>query len=216
MTKRPITVKADDVSRLYGEQNPNTGSTTIVEGSLANNDKLSSASLYQFTAGGQRVKLDAEQQTFSLGNANNYDITYREGVLTVSPRVLTVTARDTSKTYDGLTFSGGNGVDYSGFLNGDTPESLNGMLSYSGNSQGANNPGTYTIKPTGLSSESYVLNIVDGVLTVRPAPLPPPQTVIVPQLVSSTNINTPPAETIDPGNSGITPKTNVIVSKKKK
>ena len=220
VTKRPITVKADDVSRLYGEQNPNTGSTTIVEGSLANNDKLSSASLYslanQFTAGGQRVKLDAEQQTFSLGNANNYDITYREGVLTVSPRVLTVTARDTSKTYDGLTFSGGNGVDYSGFLNGDTPESLNGMLSYSGNSQGANNPGTYTIKPTGLSSESYVLNIVDGVLTVRPAPLPPPQTVIVPQLVSSTNINTPPAETIDPGNSGITPKTNVIVSKKKK
>ncbi len=82
---------------------------------------------------------------------------------------LTVAANDATKTYDGLTYSGGNGVSYSA-----TPNSnLLGTVSYSGNSQGAANAGSYTITPSGLYSnqQGYNISYAAGTLTVNPATL---------------------------------------------
>jgi filamentous hemagglutinin family protein len=82
---------------------------------------------------------------------------------------LTVTANTASKTYDGLAYSGDNGVTYSTTPNGD----LLGVLSYSGTSQGARNAGTYAIIGSGQYSnqQGYVINYVDGTLTVNQADL---------------------------------------------
>ena len=77
---------------------------------------------------------------------------------------LTVTANSDVKTYDGLSYSGGNGVTYSALVNGIAPA---GTLSYSGTSQGAINASSYVITPGGLQPDQhYLITFIDGALTV--------------------------------------------------
>ena len=80
---------------------------------------------------------------------------------------LTITANAASKNYDGLAYSGGNGVTYSPLAS----PVLSGTLTYTGTSQGAANAGSYAIMPSGLFSgqQGYDISIVDGVLTINPA-----------------------------------------------
>jgi hypothetical protein len=83
---------------------------------------------------------------------------------------LTVTATSVTNTYDGQSYSGGNGVSYS------TPPNLanlSGSLIYSGSSQGATNAGSYVITPSGLSAlysnqHGYNITYADGTLTISP------------------------------------------------
>ena len=76
---------------------------------------------------------------------------------------LTVTANNATKTYDGLAYSGGNGVTYSV-----TPNMSNmlGTLSYTGGT----NVGSYAITPSGLYSnqQGYIISYSNGALTVNP------------------------------------------------
>jgi len=85
---------------------------------------------------------------------------------------LIVVAMPACKTYDAVPFSGGNGVAYVGFLNGDTPAVLGGTLSYGGSSQGARDVGSYTIVPGGLTSDTYTISYLDSTLTISQASLP--------------------------------------------
>jgi filamentous hemagglutinin family protein len=80
---------------------------------------------------------------------------------------LTVTANNATKTYDGLAFSGGNGVTYSSPPNGN----VLGTVSYSGTSQGAINVGDYVLAPGGLYSnqQGYIISYGSGTLTVTAA-----------------------------------------------
>ncbi|WP_266168892.1 YDG domain-containing protein [Dyella subtropica] len=90
---------------------------------------------------------------------------------TITPATLVVAANNAGKTYDGITYSGGHGVTYSGFVNGEAPSLLGGTLTYGGNSQGALNAGFYNLTPAGLNSSNYTINYANGVLTVNPATL---------------------------------------------
>ncbi|MFM2153443.1 MAG: hypothetical protein RL199_1878 [Pseudomonadota bacterium] len=111
--------------------------------------------------------------TFSGADLNNYDLPTSfnlQASITRAP--LTVTAANASKTYDGQGFSGGNGVSYSGFVNGETSSVLGGTLTYGGSSQGAINAGAYAITPGGLTSGNYQFIFQDGVLTITGAPAP--------------------------------------------
>ena len=82
---------------------------------------------------------------------------------------LTVSANPASKVDDGLAYSGGNGVSYSSVPNA----YLLGSVSFSGDSQGAVNPGIYTITPGGLYStqQGYIISYRDANLTISEAPL---------------------------------------------
>ena len=82
---------------------------------------------------------------------------------------LTITAANDSKTYDRLAYSGGNGVTYSGFVNGETESVLGGSLTYGGSSQGAVNAGPYAITPGGFTSGNYLISFASGTLTVDKA-----------------------------------------------
>jgi hypothetical protein len=86
----------------------------------------------------------------------------------VNRATLTVTANDAAKTYDGLAFSGGNGVTYSGFVNHETAGVLGGTLTYGGTAQNAVNAGSYTLTAGGLTSGNYSFAYVHGGLTVTP------------------------------------------------
>jgi|GEM_PF-1703243 len=105
------------------------------------------------------------------GVLGNYNITYNTAFFDINSATLTVTAHNDSKDYDGSAYSGGNGVIYEGFVNGETSSSLEGTLTYSGTSQGAVNKGTYAITPGGLTSANYSIMFVNGELTISKARL---------------------------------------------
>jgi hypothetical protein len=85
---------------------------------------------------------------------------------------LAIAANNDSKTYNGSPYSGGNGVTYTGFVNGEGVGVLTGTLTYNaGTSQGAINVGNYTITPGGQTSSNYAISYVNGTLTISPATL---------------------------------------------
>jgi hypothetical protein len=106
----------------------------------------------------------------TLSANGNYAFAFNStGVLTVNPAGLTITANNATQTYNNVPYSGGNGVTYSGFVNGETASVLSGTIAYGGSSQGAVNAGTYTIIPSNQTSSNYAINYVDGALTINPA-----------------------------------------------
>ncbi|MBE7375818.1 GLUG motif-containing protein, partial [Pseudomonas lopnurensis] len=112
--------------------------------------------------------------TYALGltglysDQQGYDIIIVDGGYTIDKAALTVTANDAGKTYDGLAWSGGNGVSYSGFVNGEDASVLGGGLSYGGSAQGAVDVGSYGIAAGGLTADNYVITYVGGTLVVDP------------------------------------------------
>lgn len=91
--------------------------------------------------------------------------------VTVLPATLQVVANNKVKVYDGLPFTGGNGVVYNGLKYGETSAVLSGTLVYGGNAQNAVAAGTYAITPNGLSGANYTITFVSGQLLVQKAPL---------------------------------------------
>lgn len=91
----------------------------------------------------------------------------------IDPAALTIAANNATKTYDGLAWSGGNGVKYSGLVAAETSAVLGGTLSYGGSAQGAVNAGSYQITPQGLASSNYTISYLDGQLRIAPAELVP-------------------------------------------
>ena len=104
-------------------------------------------------------------------SAPNYTIRYTNGSLTIQPAQLQIVAADTNKIYDGVSFAGGNGVRYTGFVNNQDEAVLSGAITYNGTSQGAVNVNTYTIIPGGLSSNNYDIQYTSGNLYIGRAPL---------------------------------------------
>jgi filamentous hemagglutinin family protein len=146
---KTVTVGTGGTAKLY------TGSIT---------DSTGLTDLIGSGSGRFRYNSDETDTNYTTALGTGLYAIYRE-----QPTV-TVTARNDSKTYDGSTYSGGNGIDYAGFVNGDSSSSLAGTLIYSGTSQGAVNAGSYTITPSGLSSGlGYELSYVDGTLTINAA-----------------------------------------------
>jgi autotransporter-associated beta strand protein len=100
------------------------------------------------------------------GDASSLGSTSSALSQTVNPAPLGITANNDSKTYNGLGYTGGNGVTYSGFVNSETSAVLGGSLSYGGTSQNATNAGSYSIIPSGLTSANYAISYTNGLLTV--------------------------------------------------
>ena len=98
-------------------------------------------------------------------------ITQATATLTIDPQPLTITAENVTRTFNNVPYSGGNGVTYNGFVNGQNPSVLGGSIIYGGNSQGAVNVGTYTISPSGQTSSNYAITYVNGTLTITPPPI---------------------------------------------
>jgi gliding motility-associated-like protein len=103
------------------------------------------------------------------GNGSYSPATRVMQTFAVGKAPLTVKANNDARTYNGTAYTGGNGVSYTGFVNGDDATKLSGSITYSGNAQGAVNAGTYIITPAGLSSSNYVITYIDGQLIITRA-----------------------------------------------
>ncbi len=110
-------------------------------------------------------------QTLSLIFVPDDQATYPTVTNSVSidvlPAPLSVTAKAQTKTYG--TPDPAVTVDFAGFVNGDTPASLSGALSFT--RAPGENVGTYAVIPRGLTSPNYSLSFNPGTLTVAKAAL---------------------------------------------
>ncbi|MDE1994779.1 MAG: hypothetical protein KGI75_19905, partial [Rhizobiaceae bacterium] len=170
VNKAALTVTANDASKIY-DGNAYSGGNGVGYSGFVGHDSASSLGGTLTYGGTAQGAVGAGSYGISASglSSDNYTITYVDGGLTVNRAALTVTANDVSKTYDGLAYSGGNGVDYSGFVGHDSAPSLGGTLTYGGTAQGAVNAGSYGITASGLSSDNYTITYVDGGLTVNRA-----------------------------------------------
>ncbi len=170
VNKAPLTVTAKAASKTFDGQAYSGGNGVDYSG-LVNNEGsgvLGGTVTYSGTSQGA-IDAGTYVITPSGHTSTNYDITYANGALTVNKAPLTVTATAARKTYDGRAYSGGNGVDYNGFVNNEGSGVLGGTVAYSGTSQGAISAGTYVITPGGLTSTNYDISYASGALTITAA-----------------------------------------------
>jgi hypothetical protein len=174
VTVVPLTITADDQTKLYGAALPGL---TVSYSGLVNGDTAATFATVPNTAPAITTTATATSHvagspypiTASGAVDSDYTISYVDGKLTVTAVALTITAQDKSKTYGdanpALT------VSYSGFVNGDTAASLTTPPSVSTTATAASYVGTYPITATGAVDSDYTIGYVNGTLTVTKATL---------------------------------------------
>lgn len=178
----PLAITANDATKTYDGLAYSGGAGVTYEGFRENENQNDLLGTLSYGGSSQNAINAGEYAIVPSGyysQQDGYDITFENGQLTVNQAPLTVTANDDIKTYNRLAYRGGNGITYSGFVNGETSSVLDGTLTYGGSSQGAVYAGTYSIVPSGLTSTNYAINYVNVTLTINatwqtPVPELPP------------------------------------------
>lgn len=164
ITARPITVTANNLTRIYGNANP--ALTFSVGGfGLVNGDELTGALA---TAAGVTTGVGNVAITQgTLAASSNYLLTFVDGVLAITPRPITVTADNLSR------FAGRSDPDLTFVISGDglvNGDQLSGGL--------VRDPGE-TVGPFAIrqgtlaGGPNYAITYVGGVLTINAPPTPP-------------------------------------------
>ncbi len=173
VTPAVLTYTANTAERSYGAADPVLGGS--VSGfKLGQDASVLGGSASWSTPAGAGSNVGSYAINGGGYTAVNYTFAQAAGnasALTVNRANLTVTAQADSKTYDGQAYSGGHGVSYSGFANGEGDGVLGGTLVYGGSAQGARHAGSYTITPSGLTAGNYAISFASGALTVNRANL---------------------------------------------
>jgi hypothetical protein len=168
ITKKAITVAADDKSKVYGSADPAL-TVTVPPGALESGDSLSGSLV---RASGNNVGGYAITQG-SLTAGGNYELTVTPGTLTITKKDASLTAEDKSKVY-GAADPALTTVD-SGFLAGDLGS---GKITF-GVSRAAGESvagGPYTITPSASDGATSLLGNYDvtyntGKLTITKKPI---------------------------------------------
>ena len=163
ITPRPITITADNVTRIYGNANPAL-TFTLGGSGLVNGDQLSGAltTTAGITTGVGNIAIT--QGTLTAGA--NYSVSFTNGQLTITPRPITIRADDKDKLAgepDPLfTFTIGEG----GLVNNDQ---LTGSLSR----DPGETRGIFVIRRgTLVAGPNYVITFEPGALTITVPPTP--------------------------------------------
>lgn len=196
ITKRPVTITADNKERIYGENNPAAGDLTYKIGEatadtgLANGDSIdavadkSIASSATITANAGTKHDIIMTNAHFIGNADNYEVTYVNGNLTITPRPVLITAGNTNRVYGdsnasfgGFTAEKGITGSGRGLLGTDDVASV--INGYKDTMTPYTNAGTYTgvITPeshvfsSGVTAGNYIVEYASGNLTITPRPV---------------------------------------------
>jgi hypothetical protein len=170
IAKAPLSVIADNQSKVYGTANPPLSVSYV---GLVNGDSSSAITAPVAATGATSASPVGNYSiTLSGGSAANYILALTNGTLSVSKASLTVTADSKSRTYGAanptLTYTVG------GFVNGDTVAVVTGLPALATGAQVASSVGTYAIVPAlgSLSAANYSFGTFNnGALTVTKAPL---------------------------------------------
>jgi hypothetical protein len=164
--KAPLTVTAQDAVMTYGDDLP--AFEASYEGFRNDDDAsvlttqplLTTEATSQSGVGTYAINADGCE-------AQNYEMTYVSGTLTIEKAPLTITAKDcTMKRGEELPeFE----ASYDGFKNGETAEVLTTQPTFSCDATPSSNMGTYIIGVSGAEAENYEITFVSGQLTITQA-----------------------------------------------
>ena len=170
INKATLTVTAQNATKTYDKVAYTGGNNITYSGFITGDNVANSVTGTVVYSGTSQGAVAANTYTIipsGLSSAN-YALNYVNGTLTINKAALTVTAQNATKTYNGLPYTGGNGVTYAGFISGDNEtNSVTGTINYGGTSQNAINANSYVITPSGLTSANYNLSYVNGTLVVN-------------------------------------------------
>ncbi|KEO56452.1 MBG domain-containing protein [Thioclava pacifica] len=174
ISPRPITVTAASQTRLYGDANAAL-SWTISGAGFVNGDSLSGALATQADVTSGVGSYDITQGTLSA--SPNYALSFVPGTLTVTPRALSITAEDRTKTYGDALVLDPQGYTVAGLVNSDT---VDGVTLSADGLDALDLPGLYPITPSdarGRGLGNYDLSYLNGRLSVSLpqgfVPMPP-------------------------------------------
>jgi hypothetical protein len=168
ITKRDLTVKANDATRMYGGVNPPFGITAT--GFINGDDELDIDALPGFSTPANANSLVGDYPIdLSGGSDNNYNFLLQPGVLTITKAQLTATADNKSKVYGEANpaFT----VSYTGFLNGDNESVITQSPVGNTLATAVSAAGNYPIELSGGLADNYSFSYTPGILTVTQAPL---------------------------------------------
>ena len=167
VTKKELTITADSDTKAFDgivlEKNSYTN-TALVNGDVIEIITIVGAQTEIGTSTNEVSNAIIKKNNIDVTSC--YDITYINGILTVTKAQLTITANPKTITYGDMPDN--DGVSYSGFIGTDDETVLNGNLEILYNYEQFGNVGSYSIIPSGLVSSNYNIQYVNGVLSVNP------------------------------------------------
>jgi len=158
-------ITADNKTRPYASPNP---ALTFSYSGFLNGDTPASLTTQPVIKTTGTITSNAGTYPIALSGASSpkYVIIYRDATLTVTKVPLIIKANNDAKFKDGKPYVPGNGVVYTGFVNGESTSVLKGNLGYTGPATGAVNAGQYSIIPTGFTADNYQITYLPGILTI--------------------------------------------------
>ena len=161
VTKAPLTITANDATQTYGDPTP---SLTVSYDGFVNDDTIGDIVQPTLsTTASASSPVGTYSITASGAVSTDYDIAYVDGTLTITQAQLTITANSTTKVYGSVPVLT---ATIAGLVNNDV---VHPTLSTTAS---ASSPvGDYTITASGAVNDNYMINYIDGTLTVTPASL---------------------------------------------
>jgi autotransporter-associated beta strand protein len=156
INRRPVTVTADNKTRVYGDANPALTFAVAADGTgtsrgMYNSQTLTGAVATTAVATTNVGNVSITQGTVTNANNANYDITYNNGTLSITAAELTYNATAAISIY-GSTPSVNAGT-VTGWKNSETASTATtGTLLFSTSANGTSNIGSYAINGSGLSA----------------------------------------------------------------
>ena len=165
--KKALNVKADDIERIYGNNNP---PLKISYSGFVNNEDESvlTAKPTVGTTATKTSNVGEYPITVSGGSAKNYIFGYEPGTLTITKAPLTAKVNDVTRQYgqDNPAFT----INYTGLKNGETVPKWEEALKIETTATKTSDVGNYDITATGIPT-NYSLTTTKGLLSITQAPL---------------------------------------------
>lgn len=168
VNKAPLTMTANDKSMTYGSNVPTLDAK--YEGLKNNEAEPSWNTMPEFsTTGNETSKVGTYPISISNADAKNYELSIREGVLTIEKAELTVKADDKSRLYGDLDpeFT----LSFTGLKNNEEVPEWEKAPSIETTANVQSSVGQYPISIKDAVAVNYNINTTDGTLTINKAPL---------------------------------------------
>jgi gliding motility-associated-like protein len=161
--KANLIVTANNQLRTYGAANP---TLTFTLSGFVNDESI--ANLVSPPLISSLVNVSTPVGTYPIvvngASSINYNVSYINGTMTITPATLNAKAEDKSRNY------GSSNPDltlkYTGFMNGDTPAKLISQGVAKTVATTTSLPGTYPITVSSVASRNYNISYTEGTLTV--------------------------------------------------
>lgn len=162
INKAPLTVKVNDATKTYGDQNP---SFSLSYSGLKNNESVPEWTVAPTFSTSATISSDCSTYMVNVNcDAKNYDINKLSGTLTVNRAPLTIKANNTSRLY----FEDNPEFSYTclGFKNNDNESCLSKKPTFVCDADKYSNVGTYQVRISGAEGKNYTIGYENGLMEV--------------------------------------------------